>query len=227
MLDHFHFGEHSYITGLGIDLDLDPLLGRSIDGPAKRRNHRRLKRLHDRVPGKAKALADLIFENINKTGKPEYTKEEDAFAGAVQKTQGLPQQGMDYEIKLEKPETAEFKGGSSDVGDVTLVAPCATLRFPSRLPGDFPGHHWTVVTNGISSIAHKGITAGAKAAAFTAYDLLTRPEVLTRIKKEFKDYSKATPYKSFLPADAEPPLGWNSALMAKYRTEMEKFYIKP
>ncbi|MFC1899803.1 amidohydrolase, partial [Chloroflexota bacterium] len=69
--------------------------------------------------------------------------------------------------------------------------------------------------------------AGAKVACFTAHDLITKPKLLEKIKKEFGELSKERPYKSFLPEDAEPPLGWNAALMAKYKSEMENHYIKP
>ena len=174
-----------------------------------------------------KALAELIFENIKAVGKPEYTEEEEAFARAVQESTGFPVKGLDYSLELTDAEMLPFRGGSSDVGDVTLVAPCATLRFPVRIPGGFPGHHWTVVTSGISSFAHKGITAGAKVASGTTYDLLTKPELLAQIKDEFEELSKKRPYKTFLPDDAEPPLEWNASLMGKYRGEMEKFYIHP
>jgi aminobenzoyl-glutamate utilization protein B len=156
--------------------------------------------IHQRYSNRA--LAELIFENIETVGKPEYTKEEETFARAVQKTEGITEVGLDYPVKLDKPETAEFKGGSSDVGDVTLVAPCATLRFPSRLPGNLPGHHWTVVTNGISSIAHKGITAGAKVACGTAYDLLSKSDLLVRIQQEFAESTSlfhGLLFRDFLP----------------------------
>lgn len=138
-----------------------------------------------------------------------------------------PSSHLDYSLELANAETAPYKGGSSDVGDVTLVTPCATVRFSTRILGDFPGHHWTVVTSGISSIAHKGITAGAQVACCTTYDLLTKPALLAQIRKEFEELSQKQPYETFLPSDAEPPLGWNANLMAKYRDEMEKFYIKP
>jgi aminobenzoyl-glutamate utilization protein B len=173
-----------------------------------------------------KALAELIFENIQAIGKPQYTEAEEAFARAVQESIGAKVKGLDYSLKLTDVATIPYNGGSTDVGDVTLVAPCAAVVFPTIL-GDFPGHHWTVVTSGISSFAHKGITAGAKAACLTAYDLLTRPELLAQVRKEFAETSQKYPYKTFLPDDAQPPLGWNAALMAKYRGEMEKFYFNP
>ena len=172
-----------------------------------------------------KALAELIFENTKLAGRPEYTDEEVSFAKALQESMGLPIEGVDYPLELIDSESEAFRGGSSDVGDVTLIAPCASLRFPSRIPGKFPGHHWSIATCGISSFAHKGITAGAKAASFTIYDLLARQELLIQIKNEFKELNKKTPYKTFLPDDAVPPLGWNASLMGKYRPEMEKHYI--
>ena len=181
--------------------------------------------IHQRYSNKA--LAELIFENIKAVGKPEYTDEEEAFAKVLQESAGLPAKGLDYPLELIDAESVPYRGGSSDVGDVTLVAPCATVRFPARIPGEFPGHHWTVATCGISSYAHKGITVGAKATCCTTYDLLTKPELLAQIKNEFEEFSTERPYRTFLPDDAEPPLGWNASLMGKYRAEMEKFYITP
>ena len=171
------------------------------------------------------ALAKLIYENIEALGLPEYTGEEESFAKAVQKSEGRPETGLNYKMRL--ITDAPYRGGSSDVGDVTLIAPCATLRFPVRFPGNLPSHHWTVTAAGNTSIAHKGITVGAKAAAFTAYDLLTNPDRLAAIRKEFEEYAKEHPYKSFLPGDVEPPLGWNAELMSKYRGKMEEFYSEP
>jgi aminobenzoyl-glutamate utilization protein B len=79
----------------------------------------------------------------------------------------------------------------------------------------------------VTLFAHKGITARAKVAILTAYDLMTKPKRLAAIRSEFEAQSKNRPYKSFLPDDAEPSLGWNKNLMEKYRSEMEKYYIHP
>ena len=169
-----------------------------------------------------KALAELIFENIKVIGKPEYTEEEEAFARAIQKNIGVSVKGLDYPLELVDAEVAYY-GVSSDVGDVTLVAPCATINFPTLVSDKL--HHWSVVASGNSSIAHKGITAGAKVACCTVYDLLTKSDRLVRIRNEFEELAKKHPYKIFLPDDAKPPLGWNTSLMSKYRGEMEQFYI--
>ncbi|MBW1994689.1 MAG: hypothetical protein JRI77_09605, partial [Deltaproteobacteria bacterium] len=67
----------------------------------------------------------------------------------------------------------------------------------------------------------------AKVSGFTAYDLMTRPELLTKIRAEFETLKKERPYRSFLPEDASPPIGWNTELMEKYRNKMEPFYLEP
>lgn len=111
------------------------------------------------------------------------------------------------------------------MGEVTLVAPTATLRFPSSVPGAI-GHHWSNVASVYGSIAWKGLNAGAKAMALTAVDLLNRPEELKKIQVEFEQYLKRHPYKSFLPAEAQPPLDLNKPLMDKWRSLLEEYELK-
>ena len=173
-----------------------------------------------------KVLADLIFENIKAVGKPGYTSQEETFARALQKNVEVPVKGLEYLLTIENSEKGLLRGGSSDVGDVTLVAPTATLRFPAWVPS-CPSHHWSVVSSVKTTIAHKGITVGAKAAAFTAFDLLTKPKILAKIRQEFDILANERPYVSFLPNEAALALGWNTRLMEKYRGKMEKFYLNP
>ena len=125
--------------------------------------------------------------------------------------------------KLSGPAPVFTGGASSDHGDVTLVAPTATIRFPGRVPGS-EGHHWSTVTSGHGSTGWKGVNAGAKAMAATAIDLLIRPDVLQTIRREFEEYAEKHPYTSFLPDDAEPPLDFYEALMRRYRPLMEPFH---
>jgi len=171
------------------------------------------------------ALAELIFENIKLVGKPEYTKEEEAYAKALQQEAGIPVKGLDYPMAITNPETF-FRASSSDVGDVTLVVPTASFRFPVRVPGS-ASHHWAVASAAATSIAHKGITAGAKVTAFSGYDILTNPGLLKTIREEFEQLARQRPYKSFLPEGAEPLLELNAEVMERYRGAMEQFYIDP
>jgi len=173
-----------------------------------------------------KALAELMAKNIELVGMPPWSEEDHAFARALQKELGKEEKGMPTKVgDLGKPATVFTGGASSDHGDVTLVAPTATIRFPGTATG-VQGHHWSTVTCGFGPTAWKGVSAGAKAMAATAIDLLARPEVLAAVRKEFEEYSKKHPYKSFLPPDAKPPLDFYDKLMSQYRPAMEKFYLE-
>ncbi len=169
-----------------------------------------------------KGMAEAIQRNIELVGQPQWTEEEHNFAKSLQKELGAKETGFPVKVKgLEQPSGVQVGGGSSDVGEVTLIAPTATLNFPGGVPGEI-GHHWSTVTSGYGSAAWKGLNTGAKVMAASALDLLTNPKLLAEIRKEFDDYSKDHPYKSFLPEGAKPPLNLNKQLMDKYRDAMLK-----
>jgi aminobenzoyl-glutamate utilization protein B len=172
-----------------------------------------------------KAAAELFQKNIELVGMPEWTEEEHAYARALQKNLGRKEDGMPERIdSLKTPTGVAVGGGSSDVGDVSLIAPLATIRFPGGVPGAI-GHHWSAVASNYGSTAWKGLNAGAKAIAASAIDLLTKPEELKKLRLEFENYSKEHPYKPFLPAGSVPPLDLNEELMKKWRPVMEEFYL--
>ncbi len=171
-----------------------------------------------------RALAELVYENIKLVGMPNWTDEEHAFAKSLQKAMGSKEKGMPTEVgSLGKPATVFTGGASSDHGDVTLIAPTATVRFPGVVPGA-RGHHWSNVTCNLGSLAWKGLNTGAKAMAASAIDLMTQPDRLQQIRQEFEAYAKEHPYTSFLPDDATPPLDINEELMNRYRPLLEKLY---
>jgi aminobenzoyl-glutamate utilization protein B len=169
-----------------------------------------------------KYLAEVIQKNIELVGMPEWTEKENQFAKSLQKELGEKETGYPLKPKgLSKPSEIQVGGGSSDVGEVTLIAPTATINFPGGVPGEI-GHHWSSVASNYGSAAWKGLNSGAKAISASALDLLTKPKLLEEIKKEFEEYSKDHPYKSFLPEGAQPPLNLNKELMDKYRDAMMK-----
>jgi aminobenzoyl-glutamate utilization protein B len=171
-----------------------------------------------------KTLALLFQENIELVGMPTWSEEEQAFAHALQKELGEKEKGLPEKVDSLKDPVGEFiGGGSTDVGEVSLIAPTATIVFPGGVPGAI-GHHWSAVTANYGSTARKGLLAGAKAMAASAIDLLTKPEQLVKIRTEFEEYNKDHPYKPFLPVDAEPPLDLNRTLMEKWRPLMEQHY---
>ncbi|EAZ80699.2 amidohydrolase [Algoriphagus machipongonensis] len=173
-----------------------------------------------------KVIAEKMYANIQKVGLPEWSEEDQALAKAVQeevnssRKEGLP-------TKLDTiglPVTTPRSGGSDDIGDVSWVLPTVTMRFPSNIPG-LPGHHWANAIAMATPIAHKGVTAGAKAEAMTILDFLLNPELVDEAWDYFKNVqTKEEEYKPMISADDEAPIYLNKQIMDLYRPMMEKYY---
>ena len=134
-------------------------------------------------------LANMVHENIKKVGMPKWTDAEQEFAKGIQKAVGEEVVGLpdDSAIK-DKPEEAPavfVGGGSSDIGEVSLVVPLTTVRFPVSAPGAI-GHHWTTTALSGSTVAHKGVVAAAQVMAVSAIELLTDLEKVNEIKSDFR-----------------------------------------
>lgn len=134
-------------------------------------------------------LANMIQENIKMVGMPEWTEKEQEFIKELQRAVGAEETGLNDDSSIEdKPKEAAsvfVGGGSSDIGEVSLVVPLATVRFPTSAPGAI-GHHWTTTAVTGSTIAHKGVVAGAQVMAVSAIELLTNPDKVTEIKEDFR-----------------------------------------
>ena len=74
-------------------------------------------------------------------------------------------------------ENQEMEGGSTDVGDVSWVAPTLHVTVATS-PKDAPWHAWPVVATGGMSIGHKGMLRAAKTLAATMVDLYEQPAAL-------------------------------------------------
>lgn len=94
-----------------------------------------------------KGLAETIQRNIELVGLPEWTESEQDFSKALQKELGEKETGYPSKINsLRQPPELQVGGGSSDVGEVTMITPTATLNFPGGVPGSI-GHHWSSVAS--------------------------------------------------------------------------------
>lgn len=93
--------------------------------------------------------------------------------------------------------------GSTDVGDVSWVAPTAQVMI-AGLPQGTPPHSWQWVANGKSDVMHKCLLIGGKTIAMTAYDILTNPELLSAAVQEHKESLGGEVYKSIIPDGTLP-----------------------
>ncbi|WP_026954841.1 peptidase dimerization domain-containing protein [Algoriphagus vanfongensis] len=172
-----------------------------------------------------KVIAETMYANISKVGLPAWDENDQTLAKAVQKEMGSEEKGLPTELsELGLPVTEPRSGGSDDIGDVSWVLPTVTLGFPSNIPG-LPGHHWANAIAMATPIAHKGVTAGAKAEAMTILDFLLKPELVDQAWDYFTNVqTKEEQYKPMITAQDPPPIYLNEEIMKKFRPELEKFY---
>ena len=148
----------------------------------------------------------------------------------MQKELGVEAEGLASKIEdLGQPVTEQQNrgGGSDDIGDISWNVPTVTLRFPSNIP-NLPGHNWADAIAMATPIAHKGVTAGAKTQAMTMLDILLRPELVQQAWDYFRNVqTKEMKYEPLLRPQDKPATELNTDIMAKYRSEMKKFYYDP
>ncbi|HPP37572.1 MAG TPA: amidohydrolase [Thermosynergistes sp.] len=172
------------------------------------------------------ALAKTMYDNAKLFGLPKWSDEEQVYAKEIQKNMGISQDGMPNDIELVPQPPVFTGGGSTDIAEISMVCPLATLGAPGW-PKGVPGHSWGVVASVGTSIGHKALVTGAKVLAATGADILTDPAKLEKIKAEFGEESKKYPYKSYIPDDMKPPLDLFKDEMPKWRPLMEPYYKEP
>jgi aminobenzoyl-glutamate utilization protein B len=169
-----------------------------------------------------RVMAEAIQKNIDAVGLPKWTEDEQKFARDFQTAMNVKPLGLAMKpVPLgQRPQSFS----SNDSGDVTWVVPTGNIAFPASVPG-ISYHNWQAAVTPSMSIAHKGEVAGAKVLSATILDLLTDAPLLTRVREQFQQDTKATPYFSLLPADAKPQVEMNKEMMERFRPEMRKHYL--
>ena len=178
-------------------------------------------------------VTEAMHTNIQLVGMPEWTDADEKLARAVQKMNGVEEEGLSTEVRSEVrgreviPDRERRGGGSDDIGDISWTVPTASLRFPANIPGG-QGHHWNRAIAMATPIAHKGTTVGAKVYAMTVLDLLLTPELVEQAADYFDNVqNKDRKYTSFLRPGDEPAVFLNSEIMEEYRPQLERYYYDP
>lgn len=169
---------------------------------------------YDTIPNKT--LGDVLHATMESIGPPRFTVEEKALGRKLQSTYvegalrealvDLRRRGRDlggpgkpgtdlFEGVMPHTGYGESGGGSTDVGDVSYVAPTAQLRAVTA-PIGMPSHSWQNVVSVGSSIGRRGMLFGAQSLAAAACELMRRPDLVTRARKDFVATTAAPPYVS-------------------------------
>ena len=138
------------------------------------------------------AFADLAYANLIEADGPKYTKEELRFAKELQKTveQGIIEKGKNlhqvYDEAMILGVSPRDKWKEADVSRIMPTCLFTTACWPI---GCSP-HTWQATASGGTSIGDKGALYASKVAAGIVYDLFTKPQVLAKITKEFRERNK-------------------------------------
>jgi aminobenzoyl-glutamate utilization protein B len=169
-----------------------------------------------------KVLGEIAIDNMRLVGAPEYSEEEENFAEELAKS--IPREKKKIGlIKSHLPDAMELMdvnlntriydpvgegekgGGSSDVADVAWNTPTVQFRTVYTIVGA-PGHSWQNVASNGTSIGHKSTIFASKVMAGSVIDLMHKPELILKVKEEWKRQMTGREYSSPLPEGSKPPL---------------------
>jgi len=167
-------------------------------------------------------LGEILEESLKEIGAPTYTKEEYDFARKIWNTlsegEKLAADHLEsisvkrYPIHTDGPflsteiihaDGKGFLSGSTDVGDVSWITPTSQCMYTTAALGTVL-HSWQMVTQGKSSIAHKGLAQVSKVLALTAIKVLENQEIIEKAQKELKEQLADSPYVCPIPNGVKP-----------------------
>jgi len=175
---------------------------------------------HERIPNKV--ISQVLHDNLQEIGPIKFTVAENNSAKKMQKDLGISETGINSRI-------SPLNGGAhavTDNSEFSWFAPISTLWLAIAPPG-IGWHNWQVVSLAGSEIGKKAINVAAKILAASGIDLLLKPSILNRAKKELAERLQGRVYTSLIPEAVKPPVLINRGIMDQYRPLLEKHYRRP
>ncbi|MGW8267072.1 MAG: amidohydrolase, partial [Longimicrobiales bacterium] len=150
-------------------------------------------------------LQEAMQANLEAVGAPDFPDEFQEFARELQAFLEIDQKGLDTEIKPLKAEPEPPEGGSTDVAEVSWIAPAVSLNVTTA-PAGIPWHSWATSASHGTEGSVRGADLAAKVLALTGVDLLINPELLAEARAFHLGKTGGKPYVSPVPGDQGPPL---------------------
>lgn len=157
--------------------------------------------MHDILPNGP--MIDLMHRHMS-ARPPEWSDEEQAFARACQREMGLPEAGLATQVL---PKVGPTKvGGSSDLGDISKVAPLGVFGWPTAGLGTSL-HTWAITACGGMSIGDRASLDTARILAGAGYEAMIDPDIRAAARADLEARMTGKTYVPLLPADRTEPLG--------------------
>jgi len=147
-------------------------------------------------------LLVTLQKNLDIVGPPSFTDEEQVWGKKLQEAALKEQKGFDTKVKSipDDWEKLSPNGGSTDVAEVSLIAPTAGFSVATA-PIEVPWHSWATSASHGTMAGFKGAQVATKVLTLTAVDLLTDKKLRDEVKAYFDIKAGGKPYKSPLPME--------------------------
>ena len=150
-------------------------------------------------------LQEAVQANLERLGPPQFTETEQEFGKRLQRFLEVEESGFSTEIAPLADGPQGIGGGSTDVAEVSYLAP--TVAFSIATAAEHvPWHSWaTTACHGMSA-GVRGAHLATRLLTLTGVDLLTDADLRARAKAFFLEKTEGRPYVSPIPLDQKPPL---------------------
>jgi aminobenzoyl-glutamate utilization protein B len=169
-------------------------------------------------------INEVLQSKLVEVGAPKFSDEEHAFARELSKS--IPADSLEtsaYVYGLDSKAVSELKKivlfedvlpafkseivlpGSTDVGDVSWVAPTGQIFTTCWALGS-PGHSWQIVAQGKMGIGQRGMLYAGKVMALSALEFMQNRGLREQAGQEFRQRRAAARYVSPIPPGTKPPL---------------------
>jgi aminobenzoyl-glutamate utilization protein B len=150
-------------------------------------------------------LQEAMQANLEMVGAPPFDEEAQSFARQLQAFLEVEEKGLSTEVKPLAPGPEPPTGGSTDVAEVSWIAPAASLAVTTAAAG-IPWHSWATSASHGTEGSVRGAEVAAKVLALTGVDLLLDPDLVSEARAFFLEKTDGRPYVSPVPADQKPPM---------------------
>lgn len=165
---------------------------------------------HEKIPNKV--ISDVMYENFELIGPPDFNEEEIKTAMELQKSCGAPETGLKKTL-----EPVEFRSMSvTDSSEYSWFAPME-LALIEMAPVGVGWHNWVVAKCAGGSMGKKAMTTASKLLACTAMEMVRHPELIEAAKEELRSRLGGKTYTPLFDDQTKPAIEINKEAMKPYR----------